>query len=50
MAPTLTFEKTSCLKSQGVFKDELEEAKKEDKKGENQDKEDNQFIIIENKE
>jgi hypothetical protein len=30
-----TFEKISCLKSWGVFKDELEEAKKEDKKGGN---------------
>ena len=43
-----TFEKISCLKSQGVFKDELE-VKKEEKKDKNQDsKEDNQFVIIEN--
>ena len=44
-----TFEKISCLKSQGVFKEELEEAKKESKTGENQvSEEDNQFFIIEN--
>jgi hypothetical protein len=43
-----TFEKISCLKSWGIFKDELEEVKKEDKKGKNQVfEEDNQFIIIE---
>ena len=43
-----TFEKISYLKSQGVFKDELE-VKKEEKKDKNQDsKEDNQFVIIEN--
>ena len=28
-----TFEIISCLKSWGLFKDELEEAKKEEKKG-----------------
>jgi hypothetical protein len=44
-----TFEKISCLKNWGVFKDELEEVKKEEKKSNNQvSKEDNQFIIIEN--
>jgi hypothetical protein len=43
-----TFEKISYLKSWGIFKDELEEVKKEEKKGANQVKEeDNQFIIIE---
>ena len=43
-----TFEKISCLKSWGIFKDELEEVKKEEKKGAKQVKEeDNQFIIIE---
>jgi len=46
-----TFEKIACLKSWGVFKDKLEEAKKEDKKDKNQEnKEDNQFVIIENEE
>ena len=41
----------ACLKSQGVFKDELEKAKKEEKKDKNQEnEEDNQFIIIENEE
>jgi len=34
----------------GVFKDELEEAKKEDKQGKSLDEEDDQFIIIENQE
>jgi hypothetical protein len=35
----------------GVFKDKLEEGKKEEKKDKNQEnKEDNQFVIIENKE
>jgi hypothetical protein len=44
-----TFEKISCLKSWGIFKDELEEVKKEEKKDKNQvSEEDNQFIIIEN--
>jgi hypothetical protein len=48
-----TFEMIACLKSWGIFKDKLKEAKKEEKKEEktekNQDyKEDNQFIIIEN--
>jgi hypothetical protein len=43
----------SCLKSWGLFKDELEEAKKDEKKEEKKEKkqdfeEDNQFIIIEN--
>jgi len=34
-----------------VFKDKLEEVKKEEKKVKNQEnKEDNQFVIIENKE
>jgi hypothetical protein len=43
-----TFEKISCLKSWGIFKDELEEVKKEEEKGANQVlEEDNQFIIIE---
>jgi hypothetical protein len=45
-----TFEKIACLKSWGVFKDELEEAKKEDKQGKSLNEEDNQFIIIENQE
>jgi hypothetical protein len=37
-----TFKKISCLKSWGVFKDKLEEVKKEEKKDKNQDsKEDN---------
>jgi hypothetical protein len=31
-----TFENISCLKSWGIFKDKLEEAKKEEKKGANQ--------------
>ena len=48
-----SFEIISCLKSWGLFKDELEEVKKEEKKGEKKEKkqdseEDNQFIIIEN--
>ena len=44
-----TFKKISYLKSQGVFKEELEEVKKEEKISENQvSEEDNQFIIIEN--
>ena len=44
-----TFEKISCLKSWGVFKDEEEEVKREEKNKKNQDnEEDNQFIIIEN--
>ena len=48
-----TFELISYLKSWGLFKDELEEAKNEEKKGEKKEKnkdfeEDNQFIIIEN--
>ena len=44
-----TFEKISYLKSWGVFKDELEEIKKEDKLSEKQvSKEDNPFLIIEN--
>jgi len=30
-----TFEKISCLKGWGIFKDELEEVKKEEKKGVN---------------
>jgi hypothetical protein len=35
----------------GVFKDELEEDKKEEKKDKNQEnKEDNQFVIIKNEE
>ena len=39
----------SCLKSWGLFKDELEEIKKEEEKGKQRDsEEDNQFIIIEN--
>jgi hypothetical protein len=39
-----TFEIIACLKSWGLFKDELEEAKKE----KNQDlEENNQFVIIE---
>ena len=39
----------SCLKSQGVFIDELEEVKKQEKKDKNQGfEEDNQFFIIEN--
>ena len=43
-----TFKKISCLKSWGIFKDELEEVKKEEKKRANQVKEENnQFIIIE---
>ena len=44
-----TFEKISCLKSWGVFKEELEEVEKENKISENYiTKEDNQFFIIEN--
>jgi hypothetical protein len=44
-----TFELISCLKSWGLFKDELEEVKEEEKKGKKRDsEEDNQFIIIEN--
>jgi hypothetical protein len=44
-----TFEKISCLKSWGVFKEELEEVKKEEKKNENSIlKEENQFFIEEN--
>jgi hypothetical protein len=43
-----TFELISCLKSWGLFKDELEETKKEELKGEKQDsEEDNQFVILE---
>jgi hypothetical protein len=43
-----TFELISYLKSWGLFKDELEEIKKEELKGEKQDsEEDNQFIILE---
>jgi hypothetical protein len=39
----------SCLKSWGLFNDELEEVKKEEKREKKQDsEEDNQFIIIEN--
>jgi hypothetical protein len=38
------------LKIVGAFKDELEEAKKEDKQGKGLNEEDNQFIIIENQE
>ena len=46
-----TFEKIACLKSWGVFKNELEEAKKDEKKDKNQEnEEDNQFVIIENEE
>ena len=45
-----TFERIACLKSWGVFKDKLKEAKKEEKKSKNQEliasKEDNQFFII----
>jgi hypothetical protein len=33
-----TFERIACLKSWGLFKDELEEAKKEEKKGEKKEK------------
>jgi hypothetical protein len=45
-----TFEKISCLKSWGVFKDELEEVKEGDKLSKKQvSEEDNQFLIIENK-
>jgi hypothetical protein len=33
-----TFEIISCLKSWGLFKDKLEEAKKEKKKGEKKEK------------
>jgi hypothetical protein len=44
-----TFELISCLKSWGLFKDELEEIKKEEQRGKKQDfEEDNQFIILEN--
>ena len=44
-----TFEKISCLKSWGVFKEELEEVKKEEKNGENSIlEEENQFFIEEN--
>jgi hypothetical protein len=43
-----TFELIPCLKSWGLFKDELEETKKEELKGEKQDsEEDNQFVILE---
>ena len=43
-----TFELISCLKSWGLFKDELEEIKKEELKGKKQDsEEDNQFVILE---
>jgi hypothetical protein len=39
----------SCLKSWGLFNNELEEVKKEEKREKKQDsEEDNQFIIIEN--
>jgi hypothetical protein len=43
-----TFEIIACLKSWGLFKDELEEAKEKEKKGEKKQdfEEDNQFIII----
>jgi hypothetical protein len=45
-----TFEMISCLKSWGVFIDEVEKAKKEEKYNRNLlSEEDNQFIIIENK-
>ena len=47
-----TFEMIACLKSWGIFKDEIKEVKeveKKEKKEKKQDcKEDNQFIIIEN--
>jgi hypothetical protein len=48
-----TFEMIACLKSWGLFKDELEEAKKEEKKEREKEKnqdleENNQFVIIEN--
>jgi hypothetical protein len=43
------FEKISCLKNWGVFKNELEKIKKKLKIGENQVLEkDNQFFIIKN--
>jgi len=40
----------ACLKSWGVFKDEIEEEKKEENKEKEISKEDNQFVIIENEE
>ena len=48
-----TFEMIACLKSWGIFKDEIKEAKKEETKEEKKEKkqdyeEDNQFIIIKN--
>ena len=45
-----TFEIIAYLKSQGLFKDKLEEAKEKEKKGQKKQdfEEDNQFIIIEN--
>ena len=48
-----TFEMIAYLKSWGIFKDEIKEAKKEEIKEEKKEKkqdseEDNQFIIIEN--
>ena len=45
-----TFEMIACLKSWGVFKDEIEEEKKEENKEKEISKEDNQFVIIENEE
>jgi hypothetical protein len=33
-----TFKRIACLKSWGLFKDELEEAKREEKKGEKKEK------------
>ena len=42
-----TFEIISCLKSWGLFKDELEEVKREGKKKEKKDSEEGNLFFIE---
>jgi hypothetical protein len=44
-----TFEIISCLKSWGLFKDELEEVKREEKKKEKKDSEEENLFFIEEK-
>jgi hypothetical protein len=44
-----TFEIISCLKSWGLFKDELEKVKREEKKKEKKDSEEGNLFFIEEK-